>query len=612
MDDTQKPIPDPAILDGNLQALREVDAQLAETLTALAATGTPQAVPVTARDGRPTFRLRADDGTTTWFGRTSIPHVRAEALLEHFQSGQGNVLLPGLGAGSEAAILTRRMVRHRAAFVWEADNLNILLALRLHDVAQAIAEQRLVFIVCEADHLAETLASWLDRHPGHLCPDRILMWPGQTPASIAPCRSAVETAYQEAERARKALLAEAQQHLAELPVSEQPPSVAILSIHPLDETWAITDALAHAAANLGWRSPTAVIRTPADVHPLARAARLAASADTRPDLAVLVDVCRHEVRDVLPPAVPAVTWATPLMAIDNGLPSRLGEGDIVAAVDQRTAERLADAGVDRRRVCVQPLPCLLGTEQDGTWPARSMDVLIVGSLRPLNAASFGLELPTHMQVWEAAVEILRERVETFTDDQIEQILTRAETRTGSRIEDPETRGSMAEVLAGPAARVLILRNLAQTLVRQGFTIHTCGHGWSETPGIQTIGTTADMARRVEIYHQTRLVIQADPAGSVGVDVLLAAASGAVVVWRNHPRETAPGGIATLLNPGQEYAVFRENRQLSGLVRHLLGNESERRHMAEKAADRCRRDHSPTARLQSLQAAATSLFPKRAV
>jgi hypothetical protein len=190
------PPPDPAILQRNLDALRSADPDLADRLAKLDVFAANPA-PALTRDNRLSFRLTGPDGQTHWLGRTSVPGVRASALIEQFDPGQANVLLPGFGEGTEAEMLLQKLEPHRTVFVWESDPATVRLVLALRDYADAVGTGRLVILMCSNQELAPALSAWLNRHPTVQCPNRLMMWPWQTHVELAQCRSAVEVAWQE-------------------------------------------------------------------------------------------------------------------------------------------------------------------------------------------------------------------------------------------------------------------------------------------------------------------------------------------------------------------------------------------------------------------------------
>lgn len=147
------------------------------------------------RDERTSFRFTRPDGRPEWLGRTSVPGVRAAALLEQFDPGEANVLLPGFGEGTEVGTLLKTLEPHRVVFVWETDPVTVRLVLALHDYAADLAAERLVILQCPAEELARTLTDWLIRHPTRSCPGRLMVWPWQTRAELDECRSAVEAAW---------------------------------------------------------------------------------------------------------------------------------------------------------------------------------------------------------------------------------------------------------------------------------------------------------------------------------------------------------------------------------------------------------------------------------
>jgi hypothetical protein len=624
MDQSKTPTLDPTIYDRNLAALRNAEPRLAEVLAHLPEVGPEEVAPAYTRDGRLSFRLLGPDGVPTWFGRTSIPTVRAEALLDRFDTGKANVILPGIGQGTEAALLTRRLGRHRAVFVWEPDARSVQLALRLHNLATAIEDGRLVLLVCMLPELTAALAGWLKEHPGHLCPNQMLMWPWQSMAEIAPIRSAVEIAYQRTEHDRQQALAQlraCRETIARTSVQGPPPArsggespppdrrdhrpvIALVALHAADNTWALTDALSDAASTLGWPVVRADIRRPGDMHSLARASRLAGSAPGTPNLAILIDVVREQVRDILPERIPAICWLSD-KADRFGHPGH----DMLAVTGPEVARRALAAGADARRLLVCPPPCLASplTSPDQEQTNRPIDLLLVSNTGPVDAVNLAPKLPSYAQIWKVAADLLAARIESFTSDQAKTILERAEAKLAVHVDDPDTRQEMIHLLGQVLAPSLLIRFISHVLIENNVTFRIAGPGWATTFPQQAGPTVSGVQQRMTTFRQTKVVIHADCTGLSTADALLAAGCGAAVIARRHPDDTQPGGLYTLLNPDTELLVFASTRELVAQAKGLLQDPIRYREMADRAVRRCLAEHAPAARLQALKTAATSVF-----
>jgi len=613
MDQAHPPTLDPHILEANLSALRQQEPALADRINSVLAE-VADATPTVTRDQALNFRIADAQGRVSWFGRTSIPSVRAAALIDRFDAGQGNVLLPEIGQGSEVTLLLRRLGRHRAVFVWEPTETAIALALYLHDWAQALTEQRLILIACQNDQLTTTLADWLADHPGHLCPERIMMWPWSTPPELASCRSSVQIAYQQTEIRRAEAFRAVQVQVASImsehkvrPPDEakrlQPGSlVAFLSQRAHEETWALSDALTLAADTQGWRTLEISIRRPGDVHPLARARRLIARANQTTDAAILLDTTRKEVNDILPKATPAISWLSLHSAIDASLPSRIGPRDRLAVTCSQVRDRAVEAGLDKDRVAVIPHPCLASAEsmeESLLTVNRPIDVALIADLVPTSPEYFGHKLPSHTQLWNQALEMLESRIDTFTADRGDSLLAQAEAKLKTRIEDRAIRRAFIESLSTSVANTILSRYLAQSLAKNKVKFRIGGRGWpSVLPGLALVSAST-VAQRWKLFQQSKIILHADVTGEVSSTALLAAAAGSVLIARSHPRDSEPGGLATLLEPDREMVRFARITDLMATLKNLLKNAVSIRKMGNRAAERCHAEHLPEHRLIAL-------------
>lgn len=175
----------------NLEALRPVDPACADRLAALPIPSSVQ--PAVGRDGSTTWRICRDAGRIEWFGRTSMPTVSAESLLAGFQPGLGNVALGGIGSGREAWLLPERLGRHRSVVVLETDPLNLALALRLWDIADALRARQVVLLLArDLNGLREALLQFCCQHPGFELPTRLLAWPWRSKADNQACTALIE------------------------------------------------------------------------------------------------------------------------------------------------------------------------------------------------------------------------------------------------------------------------------------------------------------------------------------------------------------------------------------------------------------------------------------
>lgn len=602
------PTLDPAIADRNLNALRKAAPEIAQQIAAMTDAAEPVPPVARTRDGRASFRLTQADGSSSWFGRTSIPSVRAAALLDRFDSGKANVFLPGLAEGTEVEMLLQRLGPHRAVFVWEPDVRNVWLALSLHDLSRAIEEKRLVLLVCPQARLAETLLRWLDKNPGHLCPNQMMMFPWQSMSQIAAVRLAVEQAYHLTEQHRQRALGEIQ---ARWRTFVQRPSahgvgltepLAILALHATEEIWATTDALSEAATRLGRPVITVDIRSPSDMHSLARASKLAGAADAPPALAILIDVVREQVSDVLPACVPAVCWISHRAA----MPAKFGD-DPVFVTTPELAAQAARAATRASRIIVCPPPCLAKPDPADRDRHRPIDVTLIADSGPIDPAALSPTLPSYGQIWKTAADLLAAGIDTFTSDQSESVLEKAEATIKARIDEPGTRGQMLHNLGRILAPSLVWQLIARILNENNIAFRIHGPGWHRLFPRQAAAPLTTIRQKLDMLRQSKVVICADPTGQGTADVLLAAGAGAAVIARQHPRDGHPGGLATLFKPEADILLFQDSRQMVDRVRQLLHDDPRRRNLAGSAVERCLADHMPEARLKFLTTAATSAF-----
>ncbi len=596
----------------NLDVLREQQSALASTLEPYADDSSTWPALASARDGTSNFLLPGASGQTRWHGHSSIPRTRADALLTQFDPGQANVFLPGVGQGWETVMLLERLGVHRAVFVWEPNLDALRLALALHDFTAAIANERLVWLHGPPAQLAQTLCDTLLARPGHLCPNRILMWPWHTLADIAPIRNAVESAFQQVERHRQSEMQNLRRKLA-TPGSRSedfsPHHVGLFSLHARENTWALSRAM-HDAATSGGQAPSeSTVRSPGDMHALARLKRLAEQSASPPDHAILIDVTRRQMKEVLPESLPTVCWLDHLPSdVDRPWTDHLEPCDLVAARNPRLVQELSDSDLPPERLVAVPPPCLVDQDRLDRGPSRSektYDVLIFADNLSLKPVHHGIHLPTHQQLWESAVSRLRERLAEFTPDTVNDCLSRAQNATGIRLEDPEQESAMIAKLA-VVAHTLLADAIPQTLIKNSLKVCLCGMGFSTSGTLTGAKPPADLDERVRQVASANVLVHLNIQGDRMMDPLLAAGTGTLVARLAHPLDRMAGGLENVLQQGQECLSSRTPTALLQDLDRCFA-EGKAGELVARAHERCRREHLPVHRLQSLQIAISSYF-----
>jgi hypothetical protein len=513
----------------------------------------------------------------------------------------------------EVTLLLDYLSPQRAVFVWETDLPHLAAALRLHDWSPAIAAGRLVLLLCPLEQLAARLIDWLDRHGGHLCPDRIMMWPWSTPAELAACRSAVQQAYEQTERRRADALARAAaEYFAPTPKSspaELPSPLAIFGLHARPELTALTDALISAANNLGLHPADVLVRGPDDVHPLGRLGQLRKQCPQPPATALLLDCVRQQVRDLCPAGTPAISWIGPAVHLPAALDLGPSSRNFLAATSSRVRDRIASAGPNRQTIPVIPYPCLASHCQEATYGQddHPIDVLILADHTPTHPSPFPGQWHSHSQLWQILCDLLRAAIDRFTDTQAADLLTQAEHKASFRLDEPDHRKAVLAAIEGPVGNTILILYLSQLLSDNDIKFTLCGRGWSATPYTHLARTTSGLADSQSLLRQAKVVVYADVAGEVSLVPLLAAGNGAALLAKAHPRDTRPGGLATLLKPGKEIHTFHTGKEFLTVLRLLLADANRRKPLADAARARCLAEHMPDRRLRTLLTAATSCF-----
>jgi hypothetical protein len=587
----------PTIWQHNLRALTETAPALADQL---AAWTLPDSIhPVVGKDGRPTYRLFPPDGDPQWFGRTSMPTVSGPALLEAFDPGDGNVLLPGVGQGYEMQHLTDRLPAHRAVFILESRLDHIALALRLYDVSAPLRSGRLV-IIPEEDQVA-ALTDFLMAHPGYVAPSRLLAWPWMSPAQQQESRLIVERAATLAAHASSQTATTLCDELRRLPPESAADlsRVVLLGFQPDERTNELARGLEAACADLNWPTRICIADRPEHVVTIQHGQVVR---DHRPHWALLINHARGHYRDLFGPNPPMVSYLQGHLRLHAEFAEMVGPEDWVATETATQREALIGWGLAADRIIhLGPAgdPFVFGRpprHPDVPIP-EPVDLAVIADGCDVSPAANGVRLPSHVALWEAVLAQIAGDVDKYWPADTDQFFRRGAQASGIQLKESQVATDLTAkiaVLPGPTVQML---SWLSALIERGVNVALWGSGWEAYSTVAGIwkGPVRHAPHRNAVYRSANLTLlpdQADPPGSPVYDATLA---GTLVLRRarslSPARDTpSPANLPT----------FQRRAQLLNLVANFLEDPRRIREVLEPVRLAITRSGGWTHRLETLR------------
>ncbi len=444
----------------------------------------------TGRDGSMTLCWHQEDGSPAWLGRSTMPQVRAEALVEAFAPGNGNVLLVGMGQGAEAAMLLARLAPHQAVFVIEEDAATAALAVCVHDFAVHLERGRL--LIFAGPNAWDEMHRFLLEQIGYLVPDRVLSWPHFTHSDVHAVSTRLMAISQDVAAKRAARRAEWTAVLEQSKPnaagrSASPPCRLVLAAGaPSAAAWETASRLGEGASAAGAQISAFVYDRPDAVHPLAMEEQLAL---WRPTGIVLLDCAPGALTFRLPPASLAImpTHGQPLAQ------EWLGQIPAGARLIARSARQQAAAvavGFPGERIELCPPAASVSAAQRGAKSSSEAPRGDAASLRgvallatPLStaAAAAGLNLATHVKLYERAAALAALRVDTLKPADAETLLAAAERDLGFQVRNATVRGGLLERVARQLIPALVNEAYRAVALARDSQAACIPHG-SELPG----------------------------------------------------------------------------------------------------------------------------------
>lgn len=584
------PPPDPALLDANLAAMAERRPRVAETLRA--AEPPPSAKYVAGRDGTPTFAWTDDHGKLCWLGRTSMPELRTDALIDAFDPGSGNVLLAPLGQGAVARRLLQRMAPHQAVMAIEPDAWSFKLCLSLCDWTKDLRNGRLLPFI--GPHAWEALRDFLIEHGGYLTPERVLAWPWFSTADVAQLTSRLTSVSSDVATQRAAKQAQRSHTTRKPPETRREPGVAIVSNVPDARIRRFADHLEAAARTLDIACHRFVLDHPAVVHPGAIENALAR---TRLAVLILLDITPDALQFELP-RVPWVIATTHPFPLTSDWIHRIPETARLSVMTDLQRTKAIEEGFDPSRLILSP-PAATADLQEAVG-APGSGILVVADGHDTSAEAVGLHLSSHRKLWETAAGVIADRIDTYQDGQADAVLLQAERHLKIELRHDEVRNGLVERIRQILAPTLLVQAYARAMLDAGLDFELYGRWQVESPLAEQIrGPWPGPTELPAILAGHGRIITFDPSGSIQPALLDGIAAGLVAFVRAHPSDETPWGLSAVLDPREHVVRFQSRRELIARLRDFEGSPQPFRGRAAMAARHVNTRHTWSTRLSAL-------------
>ncbi len=586
---------DSSIFEANVSTLATV---LPDSASAIREAIAPTAVePSVGRDGSDTYTWREADGTMRWLGRTSMPSVSGPALVDAFQPGSGNVLFYSMGHGLEALLMLARLRPHQAVMVVEPNAWAAALAMRLYDFSPHIRTGRLLLFT--GPMAWEQLETFLLEHTGYLEPQRVLSWPWFDTETITEVTQRIGAVNGLVSQRRM----ETRETGTQLTIGDREstsPGLAILSNVGEPATWRLAGRLAHAAAQLDWRVESFVMKDPSRVHPLAIERALK---QLRPALCIAIDTTPEAFGCRLPEG-PICIWWTQSQAPNESFLTQLGPKCLLAAATPTIREAVARAGFPADRiVVVPPAGCPSGISEE---KREGKGIAIIADSGDVTAKSVGLHLATHARLWEAVVEVVRERCDRYVDEDAEHVLHAAEARLKIRIDSDEVRQGIVARIRRQIGSV-VAREYLTTLHASGVAFALFGDGWAGETAMAEHwrGPWPEPEQLCEQLADYSVIVCMESSGRLRTELLDAMASGLAGVVRRHPADETDEGVGSVLHLSMHLRRFQSRADLLEILRNASKKPGSLRETAAAAGAHVRAGHTWTDRLRAVMKACGS-------
>ena len=576
MDKTRASCADAAVFEANMAALRSA---LPVTARRISESKPPESLTrTTARDGAPTYTWMDRAGSLRWLGRTTMPVIRAEALVASFRHGGANALLYGIGQGETLRLLLLDMSAYQAVTVIEQEPWVLRAVLGLHDFAADIEKRRLALFT--GPEAWDDCRAFFQSEEGFLTPQRMLSWPWFDPETIAVASdrlAAVQTAAAKDRSGRRAA-----PKPEEPAVTDRPdrPRIAIIAHAPDVSLHRLARRMESAAETLDVSFCRFVLDDPRWVHPVAIEKALRQFA---PSFQVLLDTVPHASPYALPVA-PVFVFSTRESRMGEALLGRLPDAAMLAVRTHRQERKAVEQGLDPARIIF--LPPATTFSPDHRPSCHGHRLCVWADEIDVSAEAVGLHLESHRRLWKAARKIIERRVDTYTDEDAEKTISSAEKALGMRLGSDEVRSGLVQRVRDRLGPGLVRKVYCLTLARRGLAFDLYGEGWGDDEVLAAYhrGTCPPLANDQDFAARCGGLMFLETSGTLSDRLMDGLASGMACMVRRHPCDKTPDGIAAVLDADEHVFRFATRQECVEKASRFLSDPAPFAQQASRAAE----------------------------
>lgn len=567
LDDAPSRNLDPSMWAANLDALRLEQPDFAQELQRT--TLPSHWRPVTALDGSPTWRVEPPGQPPLWLAETAAPQSRAAAQLPKQRFPDQNPALPSIAAGAELTLLLKLLLQQQAVFVFEQHHTQLAAVLRTADLARPIANGRCILI----PHASERgfLEQLLERYPGLLPPTAIVSLPALEPQRFEQLRALCTAVAQQTSQARRRRLSDIKlPAVAETPVQQSSPRLALLALGPSPASYRLLAQVADAADQLGWSTTRRAADNPRNVHALPHCEALA-------DFAPAFTICISHPPQKLPllPGKPICQWHLRTRDVPAGLTT---DDTVHLAASPRISDALRAAGVPDSRLKTFYWACptmnagpLASTPSNRPQPTSPGTVVILADLPDDTPSACGITQPTHKILWVHLHQTVIKAWDTPDIRQPNTLLRNSERASGISLGDPSLRLPLVRIIEHVLIPAVVLETISQRLRRESYEVLTIGKGWQRCSS-KTLRPLADSLDQLPTgtAEQTPVAaaIVAGPLDPLSPDLFHAAGLGWPLLIHSPGRKPLTPQLGGIFHPQQHYEPFAGFKDLHAALQAI--------------------------------------------